>query len=454
MYLRRMLVVCLFVSAGATHLSANDNWPQWRGPTLDSRTDCAQLPLTWTRNENIVWKTPLPAWSAATPIVFGDRVFVVSPTAGDGEAGEDEVARTLRQMDRRDPGGNQIMLHCLARDTGKELWKRPIGTGNTLFGKHNMASPSPVTNGRQIVTLTGTGILTGFDYEGKQLWQHDLQKKYGAFGLGWGYASSPLLHDDKVIVEVLHQTRGKSPSYLAAFDPASGKVLWRALRESDAQWECPDAYTTPTVLKYDDRAEIIVSGADCVTAHDPKTGYEVWRAAGLNPEKRKNYRICGSPTVAGDVVFCTSRRRPVIAVRGGGKGDVTSSHTLWTFSERRGGPDVPSAISDGKYLYMVDDRGIASCLDATNGKRVWGPERTVSGTVSASPLLTDGRWYITNESGVTTVLKTGPQFEILATNDLEDVYTIASLAAARDQLFIRTSDAVYCIADKAKQRPQ
>lgn len=235
------------------------------------------------------------------------------------------------------------------------------------------------------------------------------------------------------------------PSYVTAYDATSGKRLWKQVRPTDALRESPDAYTTPVILTYKGRDQIVISGADYVTGHDPDTGKEVWRAGGLNPNLDRNYRVCGSPVTANGMVFATSRKKPILALRGGGSGDISKSHLAWTY-EGSAGPDVPSAISDGKYFYMVDDRGLISCLDALTGARVWGPERTAQGTVSASLALADGKLYMVNENAVTTVVAAGPTYKLLATNELDGSYTLSSPAFSGNSIFIRTGTTLYRIA--------
>ena len=174
---------------------------------------------------------------------------------------------------------------------------------------------------------------------------------------------------------------------------------------------------------------------------------EIWRAGGLNPGRNPNFRIVASPVVADGMIYAPSRRRPLLALRAGGTGDVTRTHLAWQWDDR-GGPDVPTPVCDGKFFYMVDDSGMATCLDAKSGKLVWGPERAASGTVDSSLVLADGKLYITNESGVTTVLAAGPQYKLLATNRLDDTYTLSSIAVAGKRLFLRTSTHLYCIGEK------
>ena len=284
----------------------------------------------------------------------------------------------------RDPGGDKLLLLCLSKTDGKILWERELDQGNKLYRKDNNASPSPVTNGTHVCAVTGTGVVKAFDMEGVEIWHKSLKDDYGAFGLGFGYASSPLLHDGKLILEVLHGRRTDAPSYIVAFNATTGEKLWHHERETDAVSESPDAYTTPTLVESNGKTQIVISGADYVTGHDSETGKEIWRAAGLNPERRGNYRIVGSPLVVDGMVYAPTRKKPLLALRTGGTGDVTESHLVWKW-EGAGAPDVPTPVCDGKYFYMVDDRGMVTCLDAKTGELIWGPERTAQGVVSSSP---------------------------------------------------------------------
>lgn len=454
----------LIVLVGFRTAAGADNWPQWRGPAGNGTSDGTDLPSEWRLDKNIKWKTELPSWSGGTPVVWGDRVFVTSPskpeptpeqTAGanaqpqeqprearDGDRGGRRGGRGGRQ--RREPGGQTLMLMCFSRAEGKPLWQRDLDEGNRTWNKQNNSSPSPVTDGKHVWVVTGTGAVAAFDMDGNEVWKRNLQNDYGKFGLNWGYASSPILHDGKLIVEVLHGNNTDDPSYVVAFDGLTGEPKWRVERPTDARAESPDAYTTPAVVDAAGKPQIVISGGDYVTGHNPATGEEIWRAAGLNPRQERNYRIVGSPVVVGEMIYAPTRKTPLLALRAGGKGDVTESNLAWKWTER-GAPDVPTPVADDKYFYMVDDQGLVTCLEAKDGTRVWGPERTALGTVSASPLLADGKLYITNEEAVTTVLAAGPEFKVLATNELDGSYTLSSIAVAGRDLFLRTSTHLYCI---------
>ena len=435
--MRLIATTILAVLMGWANAQAGTNWPQWRGPNGNGISPSAGLPTRWSQgSENITWSAPLPSWSGGSPIVWDDRIFVTSPSKP-----EDGI---LQQVTGNDAGGESLLLLCLSRADGSELWRRELDTGNDMHRKHNNTSPSPVTDGVLVWAVTGTGMVTALDMKGQKVWKRDLQKEYGDFGLQWGYASSPLLVDGKLIVEVLHGQHTDDPSYVIAFGAAKGELLWRQERPTDAVAESPDAYTTPALIEHGTRRQIVVSGGDYATGHDLATGAELWRLGGLNPEKRHNYRIVGSPVVAGDMLFVPTRKKPLQAFRLAG--GVPGTDPVWTWNGA-GAPDVPTPVSDDGYFYMVDDRGMVTCLDATNGNAVWGPHRTPEGTVSASPVLADGRLYITNENGVTTVMAAGPQLQQLAVNQLDGSYTLSSMAVAGNQLFIRTGTHLYCIAE-------
>ncbi len=417
--MKRVWLSMSFAALVVATLSA-DNWPQWRGPQLNGVSTETGLPLKWTEDSNVAWKLPLPEWSGATPIVWGNSIFL-------------SVAE-----------GNALSLWCVDRKGPTVLWKAPLGGGNHREQKQNMSSPSPVTDGTHVYVMTGTGILKGFDFKGNALWSRDIQREYGRFGLNWGYASSPLLHEDALFVEVLHGMHTDDPSYLLRIDKNTGKTAWKVERPTDALRESPDAYTTPALLQYGTTTEIVVSGGDVVTGHDPATGRELWRLNGLNPHNDTSNRIVASPVVAAGLIIAPSRVNPVIAIRPGGRGDVSQSHKAWQFTR---GPDVPTPVSDGTHVFIVTDNGIVYALNAQTGAVVWGPTRLKSGTYSASPVRADGRVYVTNEDGLTSVFAAGPAYELLAENPLND-YTLSSPAVSQGQIFIRTAKHLFAIGTR------
>ncbi len=427
----------LIVLATLTGLAAaNDSWPQWRGPNLNGTSSSTGLPVRWSESENVAWRTKLPSWAAATPIIWGDTVFVTS-----AEKGSSLNRPNSRLFEGGNAGLDRLYLIAVNRQTGKVRWQQSIGRGNRIGNKQNMASPSPVTDGEHVWVANGNGELRCFDFAGRQMWSLDLQADYGKFGVQFGYASSPLLHQGVLYLQNLQGMYTDDPSYVLAIDAKSGKTLWKVDRPTDGEHETPDSYSTATLAKVGEQFILIVSGAGYVTGHDLKTGREIWRGGGLNPNNARNYRTIASSLVVGDIVLVPSRRRPFIAFRTDGSGDVTESKKLWSTDY---GPDVPTPTSDGERLYIIDDRGISLNLRVSDGSTIWDRTRIEPGTYSASPLLADGKIYAISEEGTTTVLKAGDEFEILAVNRLED-YTLASPAAAGNQIFIRTAEYLYCI---------
>src|SRR5262245_59209844 len=256
----RTLFAFMLLLMTAIVASSAENWPHWRGPLHNGISDETNVPLRWSAAENIRWKLPLPGRSGSTPIVWGDRIFVM-----------------VTDRDR-------IELWCVNRGSGQVMWKKSLGGGNQRRQKHNMSTPSPVTDGQSIWVMTGMGLLRRFDFNGNELWMRDIQKEYGAFGIFWGYGSSPLLHEDSLYIQVLHGMLTDDPSYVLRVDKNTGKTLWRVIRPTNAIQESPDSYTTPAIVRTKTGVELVVSGGDCVTGHDIATGRELWRINGLNPQ--------------------------------------------------------------------------------------------------------------------------------------------------------------------------
>ena len=408
------------------------NWPQWRGPHFNgSASGVRDLPIKWTATENVLWRTKTPSWSAATPIVWNDTVFITSAEEGFkqiGGAGSETP--------------DKIFLIAVNRKDGSIRWRNEIDRGNQLFRKQNSASPSPITDGKTVWIMTGNGKFAAYSMDGKQLWMRDIQKDYGKFGLNHGYASTPLLHGDRLYVQVLHGMKTDDPSYVFAADKNTGKTIWKVDRPTDAKMESPDNYATPQIATVSGKPQLVISGADYVTGHDINSGKELWRISGFNPTDNSFNRTIASSVVIGGNVFTTSTRgRPFIAFRAGGSGDITGKNELW---KNNLGSDVPTPTTDGKYIYVLNDIGIINCIEAETGKVVYEGQRIERGTYSSSPLLADGKLYCINEEGTTTVLKAGPAFEVLGVNKL-DSHTLASPVAVENQIFIRTADALYCI---------
>ena len=278
-----------------------ENWPQWRGPNYDGSSAEKNLPEHFSKTENVVWRAPLPGPSGATPVIWGDVVFVNSVDA------ETKTRVAL----------------CLDRKTGQVKWRKEIGPGISHDTQSNYASPSPVTDGSVVYFYYGNGELTCFDMEGKKIWSRDIQKEYGAFAYQWTYSASPTLFNGKLYVEVLQRDvpvngRGgaHNDSYLLALEPKTGKEIWKQIRPSDAAAESKEAYSTPIPFTHNGRTEILITGGDCITGHDPATGKELWRWGTWNPQKIGHWRLVPSPSAgAGVALACGPKNAPIFAVK-------------------------------------------------------------------------------------------------------------------------------------------
>ena len=432
-------VLLIAVLSLAAPLDAN--WPQWRGPNSNGSSSTAHnLAMSWDQTRNVRWRTELPSWSAATPIVWDETVFVTSAEKGFPSLVQGSVPGS-GATDR-----DKIFLMAINRENGSIRWRQQIDSGNQLYRKQNSASPSPVTDGKDVWIMTGNGIFACYTVNGEEVWKRDIQADYGRFGINHGYASTPFLHGEALYVEVLHGMKTDDPSYVFAVDKNSGKTLWKVERPTDAVSESPDSYSTPQIATVDGVPQLVISGADYVTGHSLDTGGELWRMGGFNPGSNHFNRTIASSLVIGGNVFTTSTRgRPFIGFRAGGAGDITGKNELWTNNL---GADVPTPTTDGTYIYVLRDNGTMNCLEALTGRVAYESKRIENGTYSSSPLLADGKLYCINEEGTTTVVKAGPSFEILGVNRL-DSHTLASPVAVDNQIFIRTGNFLYCIQNQS-----
>ncbi len=412
-----------------------DNWPQWRGPAFNGSSTESGLPTTWTK-ESAKWRTPLPGPGGATPAVWGDSVFVTSPNAD-----------------------KNLMLFCIDRKDGAVRWKQQLGTGDIDKGRGNMASPSPVTDGKTVYVLFGTGDLAALDFSGKVLWKRQLGADYGRFAIMWIYGSSPLLYDGRLYVQVLQRNPAPKDypglaggseardSYLLALDPKTGKTLWKVERPSDAKMESQESYATPTPhLGPDGKAQILVAGGDCLTGHDAATGRELWRGYGLNRKSGEWMRIVTSPvSAAGLAVAAGPKKEQMLAFRTDGSGDISESGIAWKFDERKT-PDVCTpALYQGRLFVLDGDSKTLTCLDPKTGDKKWQGSLDTRSVIRSSPVAADGKIYIIDEKGTVFICSAGEEFQVLGTVALGDADgTRASIAISDGDLFIRTTEALYC----------
>ncbi|HZT79171.1 MAG TPA: PQQ-binding-like beta-propeller repeat protein [Gemmataceae bacterium] len=406
------------------------NWPQWRGPTGDSVSAETGLPLHWSEGKGVVWKCPLPGDGASTPAVWGDAVFVTCQK------------------------GDDLVLLKVNKGSGQAEWERTVGSGKVVretakargeqkFHKlHNLASPSPVTDGRRVFAHFGNGDLAAYDFAGNQLWHRNLQKDHGDYTIWWGHANSPVLYRDLVIAvcmqDSLRDVGEKAvDSYVVAYDQATGEPRWKTLRNTRAEKEECDAYTTPIFHEANGKVEMIVWGGRQLDAYDPATGKQLWYL----PVPVGNRTITG-PTLADGMVYATcGMRKDLVAVKLGGTGRLPDAAITWRATENT--PDSPCPVAYKGLLFVASDSGFVQCRDAKTGEVKW-KERLPAGDYKASPLAADGRVYFVNLTGRCTVLAASAKFEKLAENPLDDGF-IASPAVSDGRLYLRGRKALYCV---------
>lgn len=409
-----------FVAISGDSLLA-DNWPGWRGPTSNGIAATGEYPTSWSSTENIAWKVRIEGRGASTPIVWGDNIMLTMGRDG---------KNVLVSYDR----------------SGKLNWDLEVGTEKA--GKHKKASgsnPSCVTDGKLVFAYFKSGDLVAADLKGNLKWHHNIQEMYGEDTLWWDLGTSPILTRNHVIITVM-QT---GPSYLAAFDKESGNAAWKVDRNLDAPEEAAQAYSTPVVEMVDGKERIYVLGADHVTGHDAATGKELWRVGGLNPTQHQYFRSISGPVVAGNMLIAPyARGGSVTGIRLGGRGDVTESHVAWTAQDV--GSDVPTPTFLGDRVFIGRDsgrsKGSLTTLDLKSGKIIDEVllEKNRHG-FSSSPTLAGTHLYVTREDGTTFVVDVSDKAEVIATNSLNDEFTVATPVLVDGQILIRTYEHLYCI---------
>ena len=430
MQLRVLLgILCVFVVQFNPQWIAAADWPQWRGPAGTGVSSEKQLPIIWHEDRAIVWKCPLPEWGTSTPAIWGEAIFITSHTAE-----------------------NKLLLLRIDKKMGKVVWTQEVGSGEAVrkapkrsaqvfHQLHNLASPSPVTDGRYVVAHFGNGDLAAYDFDGKQLWKKNLQEEYGTYSIWWGHANSPVLYGDSVISVCMQDSLADQQdkpveSYLIAHDLRSGHVRWKVPRMTKADAEECDAYTTPLLAKIGEIEQLIVMGGNQLDAYDPASGKLMWFLPNL-----VGGRTVTGPTIDDGVIYATrGMRGPLLAVRPAGTGELGHRSILWSHNE--GTPDTCCPVVWGDLLFVVSDDGVARCLETKGGNLKW--KERLKGKYKTSPIASEGRVFFLNTEGLCTVVSAAPRFDKLVENQLADE-TIASPATSDGRIYIRGKKSLYCI---------
>ena len=434
-----MLGVGLFAVAHAQEgLEADTFWPQWRGPAGTGGAADGNPPLHWSDQENIRWKVQLPGGGSSSPIVWGDRLFVLAAVdADDDDAGAGGLFSRLRRTIFGTTGPAGPLRHvvtALARRDGRVLWERTAVEEAPHEDRHSTgswASPSGVADGEQFCAFFGSRGLYCYDHDGELLWERDLGDM--EISLQFGEGASPALHGDTLVVTWDHQGQ----SFITALDKRTGEERWRVDRDEGTSW------ATPLIVEHDGEAQVVTSATNRVRSYDLETGRLVWESEGVTEN------AIPSPVATDGVVYVTSgyRGSRLLAVSlADASGDVTDSEAV-VWSLDRDTPYVPSPLLHQGVLYLVKgNSGILSAFDASTGVQFYGPERLPGiRSLYASPVAVNDRIYVPGREGTTLVLKAGREFEVVSTNDLDDGFD-ASPAIAGDELYLRGQRYLYCIA--------
>jgi outer membrane protein assembly factor BamB len=414
----KQTILCLAVGT-ALSVSA-DEWRQFRGPAGQGVTSAKGLPLAWSSDQNILWKTALPGPGGSSPVVLGDHIYVTcySGYAVPGSADGDVSAL-------------QRHVICLQRTDGQVLWKKDLAAAQpeqTKVRDHGYASSTPLVDSDRLYVFLGKSGVFAFTHEGKQLWQADVGDKVH----GWGSASSPVLYQDLVIINAAVESES-----LVALNKETGKQVWRTggMKES---WNTPILVPAPG-----GKQELVVAIAGKVLGFDPATGEQLWSCStGIG------WYMVPSVVNQQEMVYCIGGRSGGgLAVRAGGRGDVTQSRRVWTITK---GSNVSSPVFHEGHLYFLhESSGVAYCVEAATGKLVFEERLPGPSPFYASPILAGGRLYAVTRRGTVFVLAAKPQYAQLARNEIGDRSSFdASPAVAGSTLLIRSDKFLYCIGAK------
>jgi len=428
----------VLVFAHVSSSSADNSWAQWRGPLNSGVSASGDPPVTWSETENIKWKVAIDGNGTSTPIIWEDKVFVltaVKTNEKDASIPDPKDQPKTNFFDIKRPNTvHEFMVVCLDRNTGQERW-RDIATKKIPHeGAHNdndFASASPTTDGERLFCWFGSAGLFCYDLEGRRLWERNLGEAQVGSSLGEG--CSPVLYGDKLVIVRDYRHKGS----IEVLKAATGKTVWRKDRDEDNAW------ATPLVLEHSERTQVITSASNFVRSYDLDSGDIIWQCSGLTG----NCTPC--PQVEGDYVICMSGYQgyAAMAIPLTETGDISNSEKI-RWSMNKGTPYVPSAVLyDGLLYFNQSNQAILRCVDSKSGELVFGPQR-VNGisNIYSSPVAANGRIYFVGRGGTTVVLNHSRRYEPIAANILNEHFD-ASPAIAGNQLFLRGAKHLYCIAE-------
>ena len=439
-------VSALWLCLCAAGLVANaQNWPAFRGNNASGVADDSKTPSTWNaeKSENILWKTAIPGLSHASPIVWGNRIFLITAISSDPKTSFNPKDRGIGLA--ADEAKHTWRIYSLDKRTGRITWEKTAYEGVPRAKRHvkaTQANSTPATNGKYVVALFGSEGLATYDMNGKLLWRKDL----GILNPGlwsdptssWGHASSPIIYRDLVIV----QADGHKQSFIAAFNLKDGRQAWRVERGEITSW------TTPAINQTNGRTELVANGGRFIRGYDPLTGKELWRFSDDNTQVKMQ-----APLVSGGLIYITGgypAGRAMYAFRSGAVGDISlkpgqESSEFLAWRTTSGSPYTPTPIIYGDLFYVLADNGVFSAYDAKNGERIY--QERLPSSFSASPVAADGKLYLASQDGDVFVVKAGPKYELMATNPMGQAL-MATPAISEALLIVRGENMIYAIGER------
>jgi outer membrane protein assembly factor BamB len=423
----------------STPVPQEGNWPYWRGPAADGMA-VGDAPLHWSDTQNVRWKTAIPGRGSSSPVIWGDRIFVTTAIRT-GTSPEPEPEPAATPAAKAKPFGStgpqaehKFDVLCLDRKTGKVLWQRTAITAVPHEGFHNtygsFASNSPVTDGKNVYAFFGSRGMYCYDVDGNLIWQKDFGVKM-RMRMAFGEGMAPVISGDRLILVFDHE----GDSFMVMLDKNSGKEIWRVSRDEVTNW------AAPLVVDYKGQKQIVVNGTTKVRCYDFETGALLWECAGLgsNPIPQ--------PVSQGDLVFVmTGHMNPnLMAIRLGGKGDLTGSDAI-VWSQTRGNSYTPSPVIHDNKFYALTDNGMVSCYNAQTGEPYYHQVRLPKAySFKSSPVGAGGKLYMASENEDVIVLRMGEKFEVLATNTMADQMFIATPAIVDGEIYLRSQNTLFCI---------
>jgi outer membrane protein assembly factor BamB len=408
-----IMTPCQTVAAQEKAQAPTTDWPCWRGTNADGVADGRDLPIHWSKTENIQWHVALPGWGTSSPVVLGHRVFVTSHV--------------------QEGGKKQLLTLCYDRKDGKELWRHDFGFGvdQATHKKSNLAVNTPAVTADAVYVAFGNADIARYTHDGKLIWVKRYLSHFGDPKMSWGYAVSPVVLEDSVLFPWNHH---KGPCFLVGLDKLKGNVSWKKERPIGT------AHATPLLVAHHGQTDILVSGQHRLTAFDAKSHEQLWQYG--QGEGPYNGEIISSPVYGdGMVFFHLWRQSPVHAIRLTGNGKPPEP--VWI--SKKPGPVETSLLYYRGLVYALMDDGVLVCLDGKTGKEHY--RERIASECNSSPVASDGRIYLSDNDGATFVVKAGKEFKLLATNQLGERIT-ASPAISGNQLIYRTDSHLYCIGTK------